>query len=197
MFELGMRLAFDRPVVIVKDDETDYSFDTAPIEHLSYPRDLRYQKIIDFEAELAAKIAATAKAPSGADYTSFLKHFGPIQVAEIPKKDVSEFEFLRSELSELRRLILRTTERVRPPAGFTYSQGDSIVDTAVNNLLTSWGLKRKLPVTEETFLDFLQSVTAEIVSPGRFFPSPGDFRASVRRSLSRYKAFASDIADAG
>jgi hypothetical protein len=31
MFELGMRLAFDRPTIIVKDDKTSYSFDTAPI----------------------------------------------------------------------------------------------------------------------------------------------------------------------
>lgn len=30
MFELGMRLTFDKPTVIVKDDETDYSFDTSP-----------------------------------------------------------------------------------------------------------------------------------------------------------------------
>ncbi len=28
MFELGMRLAFDKPTIIIKDDCTDYSFDT-------------------------------------------------------------------------------------------------------------------------------------------------------------------------
>ncbi len=32
MFELGLRLAFDKPTVIVKDDKTDYSFDTAIID---------------------------------------------------------------------------------------------------------------------------------------------------------------------
>jgi len=37
MFELGMRLAFDRPTIIIKDDKTSYSFDTSPIEHLEYP----------------------------------------------------------------------------------------------------------------------------------------------------------------
>ncbi len=40
MFELGMRIAFDKPVVIIKDDQTAYSFDTRPIEHIPYPRDL-------------------------------------------------------------------------------------------------------------------------------------------------------------
>lgn len=37
MFELGLRLAFDKPTIIVKDDKTSYSFDTSPIEHLEYP----------------------------------------------------------------------------------------------------------------------------------------------------------------
>lgn len=39
MFELGMRLAFNKPTIIVKDDKTSYSFDTSPIEHVSYPRE--------------------------------------------------------------------------------------------------------------------------------------------------------------
>ena len=40
MFELGLRLAFDKPTIIVKDDKTTYSFDTSAIEHIEYPRDL-------------------------------------------------------------------------------------------------------------------------------------------------------------
>ncbi len=49
MFELGMRLAFDKPTVIIKDDRTTYSFDTGVIEHLEYPRDLRFAKIVEFK----------------------------------------------------------------------------------------------------------------------------------------------------
>ena len=46
MFELGLRLAFDRPTIVVKDIETDYAFDTSPIVHVLYPRSLRYQPIL-------------------------------------------------------------------------------------------------------------------------------------------------------
>ena len=42
MFELGIRLAFDKPTIIIKDDKTSYSFDTSSIEHIEYPRDLRF-----------------------------------------------------------------------------------------------------------------------------------------------------------
>jgi hypothetical protein len=62
MFELGMRLAFDKPTVIVKDDKTTYNFDTSPIEHVGYPRDLRFTKIVQLKEELAKKIVATYQA---------------------------------------------------------------------------------------------------------------------------------------
>ena len=45
MFELGLRLAFDKPTIIIKDEKTSYTFDTALIEHLEYPQDLRFAKI--------------------------------------------------------------------------------------------------------------------------------------------------------
>ena len=53
MFELGMRLAFDMPTIIVKDDRTSFSFDTGVIEHLEYPRDLRFNKINEFKRRLS------------------------------------------------------------------------------------------------------------------------------------------------
>ena len=56
MFQLGMRLAFDRPTIIIKDNKTSYSFDTSPIEHLEYPRDLRFSKIVEFKDRLEIKL---------------------------------------------------------------------------------------------------------------------------------------------
>jgi len=44
MFELGLRLAFKKPVVITVDDETKIPFDTNVIEHLIYNRGLHFQK---------------------------------------------------------------------------------------------------------------------------------------------------------
>ncbi len=62
MFELGLRLAFDNPTVIVKDDKTDYSFDAGVIENIPYPRDLRFTKIVEFKKKLAEKVSNTFKA---------------------------------------------------------------------------------------------------------------------------------------
>lgn len=106
MFELGMRLAFDKPTVIVKDDKTAYSFDTSPIEHLEYPRDLRFSKIVDFKEALKEKVKATLrKSEEDPGYTTFLKHFGTFTVAKLDTKEVSKEDFIIEELRELKRII--------------------------------------------------------------------------------------------
>lgn len=108
MFELGVRLAFDKPTIIVKDDKTTYSFDTSPIEHVTYPRDLRYAQIVEFKDKLAEKIRGThAKASTDPNYTTFLKNFGEFTVAKLDKKEVSGQEFILEELKALRASIQR------------------------------------------------------------------------------------------
>lgn len=102
MFELGMRLAFDKPTVIIKDDKTTYSFDTSAIEHLDYPRDLRFSRIVDFKTRLSEKIVATHnRAATDPNFTTFLKHFGEFTVAKLDKKEVSGQEFIMQELRNI------------------------------------------------------------------------------------------------
>lgn len=106
MFELGMRLAFDKPTIIVKDDATSYSFDTGQIEHLDYPRDLRFDGIVAFKDRLARKIKAThKKSTTDPNYTTFLKHFGDFKVAKIGSKEVSPVEILLDEMRGLRQSV--------------------------------------------------------------------------------------------
>src|SRR6266436_941163 len=106
MFELGMRLAFDKPTVIVKDDKTSYSFDTSPIEHLEYPRDLRFTKIIQFKEQLATKVLATYQASkSDPKHSTFLKHFGTFQVAKLSQETVSSDQLILAQLAEVQAQI--------------------------------------------------------------------------------------------
>jgi hypothetical protein len=102
MFELGMRLAFDKPVIIVKDDKTPYSFDTSPIEHLEYPRDLRFGLIRDFKDKLTEKINNSIK-----NKNSFLKSFGTFKIAELDEKEVGATEFILDELSGIKSTLSR------------------------------------------------------------------------------------------
>jgi len=111
MFELGMRLAFDKPTIIIKDDKTTYSFDTSPIEHLEYPRDLRFSKIVEFKEKLAHKIKIISqKSVETSAYSPFLQHFGEFKVAKIDQKEVSGQEYIIDELKNL-RLSMNRIER--------------------------------------------------------------------------------------
>src|SRR6185312_5121938 len=104
MFELGMRLAFDKATIIVKDDQTDYSFDTAVIEHISYPRDLRFGKIVEFKEVLAEKLLATHtlfKVDPNA--STFLKNFGTFRVAELSQNVVSQETFVLETLQDIQK----------------------------------------------------------------------------------------------
>lgn len=106
MFELGLRLAFDKPTIIIKDDKTSYSFDTSPIEHLEYPRDLRFTKIVEFKKSLKEKVQATLrKSQDDPNYTTFLKHFGTFTVAKLDTKEVSKEDFIIEELRDLKKLV--------------------------------------------------------------------------------------------
>jgi hypothetical protein len=107
MFELGLRLAFDKPTIIVKDDKTTYSFDTGSIEHLEYPRDLRFPKVVVFKEELAEKIHGThEKAVKDPDYTTFLKHFGAFVLPRLETRELPRDEYILNELQSLRKEVM-------------------------------------------------------------------------------------------
>jgi len=104
MFELGMRLAFDKPTIIIKDDLTGYSFDTSLIEHLEYPRDLRFTSINKFKDSLGKKLKATyEKSQTDPNYSTFLKNFGKYKIAHLEDREVSTDTFILNAIEELRR----------------------------------------------------------------------------------------------
>ena len=108
MFELGMRLAFDKPTIIVKDDKTSHSFDISSIEQLEYPRDLRFTKIVKFKEALKEKAKATLKkSDEDPDYTTFLKHFGTFTVAKLDTKELPKGDYIIEELKDLKKILQR------------------------------------------------------------------------------------------
>lgn len=123
MFELGMRLAFDKPTVLIKDDKTDYSFDTGVIEHLTYPRDLRFPRMVIFKRSLSEKVLGTYKAAAKeSGHSTFLKNFGTFNVATLQQAEVSTdtavLEMLadiQRELAVMRRRMSITSSRGLPP----------------------------------------------------------------------------------
>ena len=135
MFELGMRLAFDKPTIIIKDDKTDYSFDTSVIEHIPYPRDLRFAKINSFKKQLAEKILATHKAAQAdPEHSTFLKNFGTFKVAHLDQKEASGELVMIEMLTDIQREISEL-RRAKPARARLVGVNTSGVKTIVSALL--------------------------------------------------------------
>lgn len=109
MFELGLRLAFDKPTIIIKDEITPYSFDTSVIEHLSYPKDLRYHDIEIFKENLKDRIKKTYKAYENdpENYSTFLKNYGDFKAPLITEETVSIDRYVLEELKSLQSSVSR------------------------------------------------------------------------------------------
>lgn len=157
MFELGMRLAFDKPTIIIKDDQTNYSFDTAPIEHIEYPRDLHYHSIMAFKSKLKDKVIATYEASKRDDYTTFLKHFGNIVVANIEEKQVGSDEFILQAIADLR-------DEVKSLSKATFIRNSNLNDSVINRSLKTFdkNIDSKYMPEYEFLIDYINKHNIDI-----------------------------------
>lgn len=143
MFELGMRLAFNKPVVIVKDDKTDYSFDTGNIQHEPYRKDLRHSTVDKFIDDLSRKIIKTFQASQKEDYQSFLSYFGKFEVAKVENKSIAESEAIEKVLNKM--TVLETQIKNLNHYNQDLTTTSNIINT--DNLVIDYQIKHenKLP----------------------------------------------------
>ncbi len=107
MFELGIRLSFSKPTVIIGDDATPLPFDTGLVRRFPYPRDLRYQKIQRFMSALKKAVASALEAAAKGDQSSsFMSALGPIKVPQLDTQEVTGIQFVMDELKEIKTMLL-------------------------------------------------------------------------------------------
>lgn len=116
MFELGVRFAFDKAFILLKDDITDYSFDISSIHHINYPKDLRYKDVIEMKSQLKARLLATY-IKSKTEESMYLKDFGTYKVASLGSTEIPMMDYLDKMFKDLKRDIkevkpLRTEKSV-------------------------------------------------------------------------------------
>lgn len=113
MFELGLRLAFDKPTIIIKDYETTYSFDTSPIEHINYRADLRFDDVREFKRKLSGAISAcVARKEKDESYSPFLGHFGKFKVTGLETKEVGTEQFLLEQMQSMQKEMARLANKI-------------------------------------------------------------------------------------
>ncbi|WP_053601057.1 hypothetical protein [Bacillus sp. FJAT-18017] len=162
MFELGMRLTFDKPTIIIKDDQTDFIFDTGVIEHLTYPKDLRYSKIGSFKHELSNRIKHTlVKSNNDPNYSTFLQNFGEFRkpslnqtaVTDVQQLILDEVNTLRREINSFKKETAATKQK--PSARVVPAGLQSVIYNYIKN--ENDFSNADVLIYKEEFINYLQS----------------------------------------
>lgn len=122
LFELGIRQAFDKPVVLIQEKGTPKIFDIAPLRYLEYSKDMRYHEVIETQNKLCEAINATKGAETEAgNINSIVKLMALSSPALMPNLDNNNKELLsldvvRSQISDLRMMMEMMMHESRHPS---------------------------------------------------------------------------------
>lgn len=106
MLELGIRQAFDKPVVVIKDEITANPFDLIPLRYEGYNSALRFDQVKASVATLTGAIEATMRDPSANSLIRFVE----IAAAAVPgqsklTEQEAQFSFLQTQIGALTREV--------------------------------------------------------------------------------------------
>ena len=108
MFELGIRQAFDKPVVLVQEVGTKPIFDIAPLRYTEYRNKRIYDEVVEDQQRIAESLKDTQKEfDSGLGINSIVRLLGLTHSATLknvhnPDKD-ELLQLLRAEVNALRQ----------------------------------------------------------------------------------------------
>jgi hypothetical protein len=109
-FELGIRQAFDMPVVLVQEKGTRHIFDLAPIKTIEYCKEMKYHDVIAFQESLSEALTATmAESKKPDNSNSIVKFLSLKSAAKLPNVEGNEsnmnMNLIQSELRDMKKLI--------------------------------------------------------------------------------------------
>jgi hypothetical protein len=111
LFELGIRQAFDKPVVLIQEKGTPKIFDIGPLRYLEYSRDMKYHDVLKTQLELLEAIEATKAAVGGhGNINSIVRLMALSSPADIPKlegnnKEALALDIIQSQMNDLRHML--------------------------------------------------------------------------------------------
>lgn len=152
LFELGIRQAFDKPVVLIQESGTPKIFDIAPLRYLEYSKEMRYHEVLRSQSELKDAILATAAADGDAgNVNSIVKLLALNKPAKIPElkgeKEGLAFGILQAEIREMRKLMeVSMMERNRHPRRSSIT---AIEFERISNTLDKIQATKRIPSPEK------------------------------------------------
>ena len=103
LFELGIRQAFDLPVVLIKEEGTQRIFDINTINTIDYRSDLIYREVMEDRSKISEAIKSTQDNTKGINSIIRLLDLGPAKLGEKKKT---------SELDDIKLLLLGLSNQI-------------------------------------------------------------------------------------
>lgn len=120
LFELGMRQAFDKPVVLIQDERTGRLFDISGLRTTSYHSSLIYADVIADQSAIANALRKTdERTKSGETMNSIvsLLSISKADLKNVDKVDAGELiRLMRDEMELLRREVRDISAARGPPS---------------------------------------------------------------------------------
>lgn len=119
LFELGIRQAFDKPVVLIQEIGTPPIFDISGLRYLQYSKDMKYHEVLKTQKELSHVITETLGSnPRDSHINSIVKLLSLSTPAQLPDlkddKDSLAFDVIQTEMRSLRRQMQNLTRILEP-----------------------------------------------------------------------------------
>lgn len=173
LFELGLRQAFDKPVVLVQETDTPRIFDISPLRVTEYRRARIYHEVIEDQLKIAGAITATTRNDISKDgVNSIVKLLALTNAAALPEMQEANrnpiLQIVRAEIDSLRQEL----RRLAPPAPRKYRHVMEEMDEVVDRVSGPYVLT-KIPLGND-----LVYVRAEMAAMVKRIP-PGDWRVHI------------------
>jgi hypothetical protein len=114
LFELGIRQAFDKPVVLIQEEGTPKIFDIGPLRYLEYSKNMKYHDVLKTQEDLKEAIIATKSAEGEhGNINSIVRLMALSSPATIPNleegnKEALALDVLQLQMTDMRKMIEMT-----------------------------------------------------------------------------------------
>lgn len=110
MFEYGIRQAFDKPTILIKDDRTERIFDLSGMRDIEYNSSLRIAETLKKRSDIVDSINETVKS-QGADGQKFslVSLLGIAKAAQLPisqsTPETAQYKMITSQINSLQEMV--------------------------------------------------------------------------------------------
>lgn len=109
-FELGIRMAYRKPCVLLLDDRTSAPFDVAPIRYIQYPSSFHRYELEEKQKELRKAVIEVHKTYRDSQKVAYAPFFTEVNVTEVADIDRQERSVLEDIQIKLDYLMKNSSE---------------------------------------------------------------------------------------